>query len=154
MPLAARAARRRGARRLERPAAARRTARGRRTARRACPRGFHVVCIGRARARTRARPAPPRSAPVSLGFVAPRPRLRARTAGASRRNAGGSSMTIRVPIALPILVAALAAFARADEPAFEPLGVNAKGTLVFKRPKDGARVLWIPPGAFKMNQYH
>jgi formylglycine-generating enzyme required for sulfatase activity len=37
---------------------------------------------------------------------------------------------------------------------FRPLGVNAKGTLVFERPRDHARVLWIPEGAFFQNDYH
>jgi formylglycine-generating enzyme required for sulfatase activity len=36
---------------------------------------------------------------------------------------------------------------------FRPLGVNAKGLLVFERPRDRARVIWIPEGAFIQNAY-
>src|SRR6185295_13274701 len=42
--------------------------------------------------------------------------------------------------------------AKGDAP-FRPLGVNSKGTLVFERPRDHARVLWIPAGAFLQNDY-
>src|SRR5262249_21201682 len=60
----------------------------------------------------------------------------------------------RMVLGLASLLVSLAPSARADEPAFEPLGVNPQGALAFNSTKDGARLLWIPPGAFKMNQYH
>jgi formylglycine-generating enzyme required for sulfatase activity len=40
-----------------------------------------------------------------------------------------------------------------DAPPYRPLGVNAKGMLVFERPKDHARVIWIPAGAFLQDDY-
>ncbi len=36
---------------------------------------------------------------------------------------------------------------------YRPLGVNAQGMALFERPRDGARVVWIPAGSFKMNGY-
>lgn len=36
---------------------------------------------------------------------------------------------------------------------YRPLGVNAQGMALFERPRDGARVVWIPAGSFRMNRY-
>ena len=37
--------------------------------------------------------------------------------------------------------------------AYRPLGVNARGMALFERPADGARIVWIPAGAFRQNGY-
>lgn len=57
-------------------------------------------------------------------------------------------------VALAIASIALVsdAFA-AQETAFRPVGVNAQGMALFERPRDGARVVWIPAGSFRMNGY-
>ena len=39
------------------------------------------------------------------------------------------------------------------EPAYRPLGINAKGMALFERPRDHARVVWIPAGSFVQNGY-
>ena len=49
--------------------------------------------------------------------------------------------------------AAAARGAGDDAAAYRPLGVNGKGLLVFERPRDRARVIWIPAGAFIQNAY-
>ncbi len=36
---------------------------------------------------------------------------------------------------------------------YRPLGINAEGMALFARPRDGARVVWIPAGDFRMNAY-
>jgi formylglycine-generating enzyme required for sulfatase activity len=37
--------------------------------------------------------------------------------------------------------------------AYRPLGVNERGMALFERPRDHARVVWIPAGSFKQNGY-
>ena len=37
--------------------------------------------------------------------------------------------------------------------AYRPLGVNERGMALFERPRDHARVVWIPAGAFEQNGY-
>src|SRR5688572_16932868 len=37
--------------------------------------------------------------------------------------------------------------------AYTPLGVNDRGMAVFARPRDRARVVWIPAGTFEQNAY-
>jgi formylglycine-generating enzyme required for sulfatase activity len=58
-----------------------------------------------------------------------------------------------IPSLLTLALVAVPSLRGEGGDAFRPLGVNAKGTLVFERPRDHARVLWIPEGAFLQNGY-
>jgi formylglycine-generating enzyme required for sulfatase activity len=81
------------------------------------------------------------------------------SAAGSRRTAAPTGGWVGAAI-LVILLAptgraqeASAAEGVAKRAGFEPLGVNSRGALVFKRLKDGARVIWIPEGSFRQRSY-
>jgi len=40
-----------------------------------------------------------------------------------------------------------------DDAVYRPLGINEQGMALFERPRDGARVVWVPGSSFKMNGY-
>lgn len=81
-----------------------------------------------------------------------------RQAAARRREAGGvvalalgavgsgcaAERTVEAAAPVPAL---------ASPEAFTPLGVNAQGAALYRRPRDGARMVWIPAGSFRMNGY-
>src|SRR6187399_905234 len=64
-----------------------------------------------------------------------------------------SSFTKLASIGVWFALSVAARAAGDDATAYRPLGVNAKGLLVFERPRDHARVIWIPAGAFIQNAY-
>ena len=54
---------------------------------------------------------------------------------------------------LPLALLAVPFLGDTGDATFRPVGVNSKGMLVFERPRDHARVIWIPEGAFVQNAY-
>lgn len=75
----------------------------------------------------------------------------------SRAGGGMASVAAVVTATVAWAIAAGAASAAmvGDEAAaaYRPLGVNAQGMARFERPRDGARVVWVPAGSFRMNSY-
>ena len=64
-----------------------------------------------------------------------------------------SSFTKLAAIGVWFALSVAARAAGEDAAAYRPLGVNAKGLLVFERPRDHARVIWIPAKTFIQNAY-
>ncbi len=64
-------------------------------------------------------------------------------------------MVAQLPLCASFVVGFVAGGAAPQEgaAAYRPLGVNARGMRVFERPRDHARVVWIPAGPFRQNEY-